>query len=311
MAFVGMWGIAGCASIEPVVPQPSKLAPWTTLLKASQPPVPFVLVYAAGTRRLVYVAAEHDNAADSPTFGLIGEVFAAWPSRAVILEGLPSAWPANAPQVMAMAAQPIDEDGFDPNGETGAAIRGAVASGSQIFGGEPSEADVRLAVKAAGLSDEDLLGFYVLRVLPQLQREGQLAALAGPVATATFERELARSRRALGLPLTVLPDAEAFAEWYQRTNGKPIDAGFAEDEFGPLVDGRWGSNRISAAIARVRDTHLLSVIAEKLNSHDTVIVVYGASHAVIARPALDSMLGEPCYAGRDVRQSAESCRNQT
>ena len=39
---------------------------------------------------------------------------------------------------------------------------------------------------------------------------------------------------------------------------------------------------------------------------DTVLVVFGGSHLMILRPALDAMLGQPCYVGSELSSTAES-----
>ena len=123
---------------------------------------------------------------------------------------------------------------------------------------------------------------------------------------ALIDAELARNRERLGLSATILPGYAAWADWYARTNGKVFGAKFELEETGPLADGRYESNRIAAAISRSRDTFLLDAIAERLNAGETLLVVFGASHLMIQRPALDAMLGPPCYAGSEVSSAAAS-----
>jgi len=36
-----------------------------------------------------------------------------------------------------------------------------------------------------------------------------------------------------------------------------------------------------------------------LNAGETLLVVFGRSHLMIQRPALDAMLGRPCYVGSE------------
>jgi hypothetical protein len=37
------------------------------------------------------------------------------------------------------------------------------------------------------------------------------------------------------------------------------------------------------------------------------MVVFGESHLMILRPALDSMLGTPCYVGDDIKAALNPC----
>ena len=91
-----------------------------------------------------------------------------------------------------------------------------------------------------------------------------------------------------------------------RTGG-PFGDDFATEEIGPLADGPYGTNRAAYAVSRARYALLLRVIADRLDRGDAVVVVYGASHLPILRPALDAMLGTPCYVGADV-EAARACR---
>jgi hypothetical protein len=43
-----------------------------------------------------------------------------------------------------------------------------------------------------------------------------------------------------------------------------------------------------------------------LNAGETLLVVFGASHLMIHRPALDAMLGSPCYTGSELSSAAAS-----
>jgi hypothetical protein len=103
------------------------------------------------------------------------------------------------------------------------------------------------------------------------------------------------------------PDYASWAQWYEQTNHKSFGASFELEETGPLADGRHASNQISEAIAHVRDEFLVEIVAKHLNAHESVMVVFGESHLMLLRPALNSMLGAPCYQGDDLQAARAQC----
>ncbi|MEL6372328.1 MAG: hypothetical protein AAFR03_16625, partial [Pseudomonadota bacterium] len=91
-----------------------------------------------------------------------------------------------------------------------------------------------------------------------------------------------------------LPSVELWRDWYRQTNGKALAADFTTEEAGPLADGPFRSNAVGAAISNARATYLHELVISKLQTGDTVLVVYGASHLMIHQPALDASLGRGC-----------------
>jgi hypothetical protein len=61
-------------------------------------------------------------------------------------------------------------------------------------------------------------------------------------------------------------------------------------------------------VSRARDAWLHDLVVAHLNAGETVLVVFGGSHLVIHRPALDGVLGPPCYVGAALERAAASCR---
>ena len=245
----------------------------------------FGAVYARGRNRLVFIGATHTEEIDSLTFRMIDDAYASFDIHAVLVEGV---------------------QGRQDGGELVAAVRGALAEGAVVWGGEPDDAQIRDALASQGVSSDDVLGFYTLRTVPQWLRERQIATPDDVQTPTLIDAELARNRERLGLPATILPGYAAWSEWYTRTNGKEFGGLFELEETGPLADGRYASNRIAAAISRSRDAFLIEAIAERLNAGQTLLVVFGGSHLMILRPALDTMLGRPCYAGSELSSAAAS-----
>ena len=95
-----------------------------------------------------------------------------------------------------------------------------------------------------------------------------------------------------------------WSAWYQALNHRPIGAAFITEEAGPLADGRFATNRIASA---ARDTYLHELIITHLNASETFMVVFGGSHLMIHRPALDAVLGRPCYVGTALVSAAAVC----
>jgi hypothetical protein len=298
--------LAGCAT-APLRQAPERLQPWTTALRDQQPEDAFAAVYRVGSKRLVFLAAHHANREDSLTFRLIRDAFAAFAFDTVIAEGFATSRGANPPRLFEYAAQSVARDGFVEEGETVPTVLGARAEGATLWGGEADDRDLKARILAQGFLPEDLLGFYVLRTIPQWIGERRLDHGGDPRLQALVEAALARNRETLELPATVLPGYSQWAAWYQALNGGPIGEGFVTEEVGPLADGRFGTNRIAAAISRARAAYLHELVIAHLNAGESVLVVFGASHLMIHRPALDAVLGAPCYVGTSMPEAASSC----
>lgn len=294
----------GTPALRPV---PRHLASWTTTLRAQQPDDAFAAVYSVFPRKLIFVGAKHSNATDSLTFRLINNAYALFNIDAVIIEGAPTSRGPNPERLLAYASQAPVKDGFQEGGETIPAVLGAVKEGATLWGGEPDDADIKARVLAQGISADDLLGFYTLRGIPEWVRERKIENAGDPRLRALIEEDLSRNRTRLALGPIVLPGFVEWANWYEAKNRKQIGPAFETEEVGPLADGRFGSNKIAAAISRARAAYLHELILSHLNAGATVLVVFGGSHLMIHRPALDAALGQPCYTGTDLRGALTSC----
>jgi hypothetical protein len=300
--------LSGCAAAT-LLPAPGKLEPWTTALRDQQPEDAFAAVYKVGTNRLVFVAAQHANRQDSLTFRLIGDAYDLFQIDVVIAEGFPTSRGANPPRILKYASESrTTADGFVEGGETVPTVVGAQREGASLWGGEADELEIKDSILSQGFTNEDLLGFYVLRSIPQWIRERQIEHAGDPRLQNLVTAELSRSRDGLHLPSTVLASYADWARWYHAINRKPLGADFLTEEVGPLADGRFGTNRIAHAISRARAAHLHSLIVTHLNADESVLVVFGASHLMIQRPALDAVLGSPCFVGSDLDRAAVACR---
>jgi hypothetical protein len=306
--FLWFFLLTGCAS-STLLPASSELQPWTTSLRDQQPEDAFAAIYKVGPKHLIFVAAKHANRDDSLTFRLIRDAYAAFEIDTVIAEGFATSRGANPPSVFEYASKSaVRPDGFVEGGETVPTVLGARQENATLWGGEPDDLVIRARILANGFSAEDLLGFYVLRNIPQWIGERQIEHAGDPRLQSLVVAALSRNRLTLALPGTVLPDFAKWTAWYQALNQRPIGADFVTEEVGPLADGRFGTNRIAYAISRERDAYLHELIIAHLSDRETVLVVFGASHLMIHRPALDAVLGQPCYSGSNLDFGASICR---
>lgn len=299
--------LGACATTANLTLDARRLSPWTVALRDSQIEGAFVMIFRHNEQQVLLVGAEHDNAPDSATFQLIDAAFTLAPVESVIVEGTRTALGPDPAALRALSDESLDAAGLQPNGETVPTVRGALRHGATLLGGEPEEVDVIERAIGLGVTPQDIAGFYVLRVIPQWLRDGSASGPDDRRMIALIERQLARVRVSFGNRDTGLSTYADWLVWYRRTNGRDFGSGFDPEETGPLVDGPWGSNKIAAAVARARDSHLLNVIASTLAARRSVMVVYGASHALILRGALERRFGPPCYLGSDMGEARRRC----
>ena len=300
--------LSSCAT-PPLRPATAKLEAWTRALRDQQPEDAFAAVYKVRNQHLVFIAAKHANEEVSLTFRLIRDAYAAFAIETVIAEGFPTSRGPNPPSIFKYASENgARADGFVEGGETVPTALGARQEGAALWGGEADDSVIAALLIAQGFSNEDLLGFYVLRNIPQWIGERQIDNAADPRLRPLVEAALVRNRGTLRLPPTGLTSFAAWAAWYEALNKRPIGATFATEEVGPLADGAFATNRIAYAVSRARDAYLHDLIIGRLNAKQTVLVVFGGSHLMIQRPALDDALGRPCYVGTSLEEAATACR---
>ena len=289
---------AATSGPDTLKPRADALAAFTTALRDSQPEDAFLAAYRTGGAHLVWLGAKHATRTDSLTFRLIEDAYGAFAFDTVIVEGCPASWGPDPARLIEYARQgaAAEKDGFQQRGETVPAVMGALAQGATLFCSEPDDGDVKAFLLEQGYDPADLLGFYTLRSIPQWIREERIDNAADVRIDALLAEELETNRARLGLEADLLPGVEDWRAWYRATNGKRLGADFSTEEAGPMADGPYGSNRVAAAISRARAVFLHELAILRAAKGETVLVVYGASHLMIHRPALDAALGAPCAA---------------
>ena len=277
-------------------------------LRDRQPQDAFAAAYKLDRHRLVFVAAKHANRDDSLTFRLIRDAYANFQFDTVIAEGFATSRGVNPPSIFKYVAENgAKPDGFVEGGETVPTVLGAQRQKAELWGGEPDDLAVKTSVMTDGVTGADLLGFYVLRNIPQWIGERKIDHAGDPRLKPLVEAALAKSRATLQLSTNVLTGYSEWANWYESINQRKLGAGFKTEEVGPLADGKFGTNRIAFAISQARDSYLHKLIISHLNAGRSVLVVFGGSHLMIQRPALDYAIGKPCYEGTELAHAASDC----
>lgn len=290
-----------------VVARTDKLHWWTSKLRDSQPSDAVAAVYRQESRTLVFIAAKHSTDPRSLTFRLIDDAYASFRFDTLIVEGPLRSSGANNPKLLEWAAAQHETNGVLEGGEPLVAIRGARSHSISVLGGEPDDNEIKSSLLSKGISNEDLLGFYTLRSIPQWILQQRISGPGDAKVWPLIDDELNYNRTRLQLSSTVLPNRDAWLRWYRDTNGKAFGNTFKDEVVGPLADGKFRTNTIGANIERVRDAFLIETIAQQWNLRQDIIVVFGESHYMRDRAALDEMFGPPCYVGTDIKLAVTKC----
>ena len=245
---------------------------------------PYFAHYRKGDLELVFIAARHEPRTGSPTHRLIESVINGFVPACVITEGLGS------------------EEGFSPRGLLRDARRRkpggnlpeplyaallAAEKGIPFIGGEPPPSVTAQALRAEG-SEEDALGFLVVRHLGQVRREEPEAELDQKV-----RRMLPRMKERFDLKAKM--GLDDFKVWYKKTSGRAfLAANIDPEELAPLATRNAGlMRRMGIAVMLARERHLIALEARLLGEYRRVLVIYGSGHLVYEHAVLKDMLGSP------------------
>jgi len=254
---------------------------------------PFTASYRHMGRRLMFIASRHDTAPEGETFRTIRRAFRSNP-RVVIVEGIPTAWGYNAPQMLTALEAARTSGVVDSylRGEPGYAMGLALSQGARFIGGEPSSHDVNIGLYGMGYGREDVAGVKVLQWLPQGQIAGEFDNARDP----RFPYYLERTTLRVGNDFQPqIPYARAAYEaWHERQFGVSV---YDDPQLLQRLDpSRAGAAaEISRAMTLLRDRHLFSLIISTMTEGARTLVIYGSAHYITLHRALAGALGAPRY----------------
>lgn len=280
---------AGCASSTTFTPDTSLLVPWSEEAQKRLPETPYAARYERDGKALSFVAAHHDHRLGSETFRIIDKEFRRFLPDVVVIEGLETRH-GTSPEFYIKAFRRYLREESWPIGEPGFTASIALAQDVPFIGGEPTDQEIRDGVVSGAIEPRDLLYYFVVRQIPQWKRTGEDQEQS---FEELFTRCVDRDRRTLDLHDVELADPATFAAWYEARNGRPFRYEEVTTQQSAPIEGGQFTNEISLHIGAVREVHIVRLIADLLERHDRVLVVYGSGHHVQQEKVLEKMLGIP------------------
>lgn len=280
---------------------PELLHSWEVFEDLEDRPGPYSEIYTGCNKTLIYVAARHGNAPDGKTFQLIQKLVGEYEVDIAVLEGFSSDQGQNPANLIELASE---MQGTPADAESLFTIRQIVEKGAIFTGGEPSDKQILDEISEDDFSPVDLLGFYIVRQIPQLIRQEKISDANDVRLRDAIFNMVGSFSSETGVPieeLQAVDGLESFYAWYLATNGVAFKENYRDQDSWPgvksLVEPRT-TNKISDRVANARDFHIIGIIDNALSEFDTVMVVYGFSHHTIQKPVLQAAFGEDTVSHR-------------
>lgn len=263
---------------------------WSEFGSLPERDAPYTQVYTGCGKTLVYVAAKHSNDPKGATHTAVKSAFENYDIDFAIAEGFPSDM-GISPKVL------IDDSngtkGTPRDAEPYLVVRKAVAKSIGFQGGEPKDKDIKEVIAKRGVNPVDLLGYYIVRQIPQWVRREEITDITDSRIEKLIFNMVGAFSTDTDMRIETFKEVDgikAFRQWYEKTNGVTLTEGLREQDAWPssaIPDPR-KTNELSDKVADIRDAHIVGVINDALMAHDTVLVVYGASHHDIQAPAFEA-----------------------
>ena len=254
---------------------------------------PHAILYHRDNKQLLFIGAKHQrDIENAATHQMVRVAMEGFLPQAVIVEGVPTSAGTQPERLLDSAQRRIK------TGQLGESAYAAVLGdrrGAVVVGGEPDPQATTDAVRAAGFSEDDLLGFLVARNLTTAPQPGT----AKESRAQRITRVLAILKRRFNIDSTMNP--ATFNAWFEIQTGAPFDPARLKREVSPrLVDKPSALRQIAIIAMTVRERNLVALEAKMLGEHDRVLVVYGSGHLRWERALLQEMLGDPVLVTNDL-----------
>lgn len=257
---------------------------------------PYIVRFVKGDRQLSFVAAKHGKKAENAqTFKLVEEEFKALAPDVVIIEGVftaclecppnctatPRYAPGTPEKTMCDDLLPrMRQEAENTEDFYAAKLAHDTTPPVPFIGGEIRNADLKNFILKK-FTMKQFRRFYMLRNLSGGLKQG------GGCGPAEVNAAAARALRQFNSEFAENEIMTAQDLKFFRANCEN-----SAMEVQPKTGGT-SCQQVSAASSYVRDHHLAQVIANMLNGHRKVLLVYGEGHYQTLYKVLIKMLGEP------------------
>ena len=243
----GLWA-SGCQSLRPIAN-----------LKNREPfPPPYVECYRRDSAELCFLAADHQGGYGS-THLTIDKVWESFEPQLVILEGFATE-KGKSPKYVSRRRRLCSDIHSKKCDEGSYAMVIAGRKDVTFIGGEPSEIQIKDGIIALGRSMNDLLGFYIVRQVPQWKRNGTLQLNDLPKRVDRFIQDYAKM-------FNERTDFNwiKFKKWFVLKTGRDFvaDTITTEDPAPFSGPGTTEVNAISRDVGEIRDAHLMTEITKQ------------------------------------------------
>jgi len=269
---------------------PQKIRPWSNALGKEYPSKKAVIAhYQKNNSALFYLAARHTNTMGDDTLNLVQTLFDQWRFNVLIIESIPYS-SGESPKWFVQEAKKGKTESFVKGGESALAVVLADEKKIPFFAGEPDDQDIYKALKSKGYSDQDVVGFYIVRQVPQWVREKESK-------TGLLQRKIPpfASHYCKIFSITSCPSYSDTMKWYKDKTGRELVADVSNEEVAPYSDGTLLTQKMSSDVGYIRDRFTLNVLQKMVQKYKKVAVVYRAGHFLTLRKSFDAYFGEPTF----------------
>lgn len=250
---------------------------------------PYIAHHKKGPFELFYLAAHHDNNPNGDTLKLVEHLFREFKFDALIIEPIANSYGVSPAWFVADSRKGAT-DSFIKGGESALAAIRADEKKIPFFGGEIDHKQLYNQLKIQGYDDQDVLGFYLTRQIPQWIRQKEERADLLEKKAPAF---IAHYCKTFEIESKKCPTLGQIKEWYQKKNNKNLGLVVTTEDVAPRVDGSLFTHKISSSIGSIRDRFTLELIQTSLRKYKRVAVIYGGSHYMTLRKSLESSMRPP------------------
>lgn len=286
--FLPLLLLTACSSAPKL--KSENIRPWSNALGNEYPNGKAVIAhYKKGQQELFYLAARHTNTMGDDTLNLVQTLFKGFKFNILMIESIPYS-SGESPKWFVDEARQGRTEKFIRGGESALGVILADEKKIPFIAGEPDHQDIYKGLKAKGYSDEDILGFYTVRQVPQWVRENLDKKTLFKNKIPPFLTHYCKV-----FSVQPCPTSEEIIKWYKTKLGHDLVPDVSNEEVAPYSDGTVYTQKISSDVGFIRDHFTLNLIQEMLKKHKRVAVIYGTGHFLTLRKSFDEAFGEPSF----------------